>query len=240
MGHSYYMVVMRFLDTIPSDAVIADIEFKVKRRADSAVGDYSVRLVKEGAIVGRELRSVMGWNEGADRTDIYRTGPDLGGVEWTADDINSMFSGVGIAAVAPDASAPRAYINYVARKVYYVPKYTIPRDIGGRSYIRRSFIVRYNGDDCLAIATGLLDNRLSVEEAALSLKIMNGGFDSWNEGSPIEYQGDPDVREVTINHPDVTIPAMSGLIRQISQEFPEYEYLGVLADDMDNGGAEYI
>jgi hypothetical protein len=115
----------KFGVSIPDDATITGIQFKVRRNADTMLAvDEAVRILKNGAPVGVDHRQTGRWPATLDYA-TYGDAYDTWGVSWTPADIRSTDFGISIAPRYTDmAGNDRAHIDSARVTVFY----TVPCD----------------------------------------------------------------------------------------------------------------
>lgn len=127
---SRYLEATNFGFSIPPGAVINGIQVNVERAASGAgtINDNSVRLIKNGSIVGSDYSSSTDWGT-TDQNVVYGVGTtDKWGTTWTAADINNSAFGLAFSAhhhgsVHIDRTAR---VDSITMTVYYTPDTTAP------------------------------------------------------------------------------------------------------------------
>jgi hypothetical protein len=105
---------------IPDGASIQGIEVEVHRAGDTSVADYSVKLVREGEIVGGERAKTELWTEELEWI-TYGGSEDLWAEEWTASDVNSEEFGLALAVTyTMETGNARAYVDQVRVTIHYL------------------------------------------------------------------------------------------------------------------------
>lgn len=102
--HSNYMMLEDFDIAIPATVTICGIEVRLERKASglgvlgASVRDHTVRLLKNGSIVGtNKANTSLAWT-GSDVTITYGSSSDLWGQTWTSADINAANFGLAFSA----------------------------------------------------------------------------------------------------------------------------------------------
>lgn len=101
-ANTQYLYVTGFGFNLPSSATICGMQVSVERNASglligSSVTDNSVKIVKNGTIMGTEHASGTAWG-GSDATALYGSNADAWGTTWTYADINNASFGIAISA----------------------------------------------------------------------------------------------------------------------------------------------
>jgi len=116
---SHYLKATGFGFSIPSNATINGILVEVERKAAAGtIGDYSVKLVKGGAISGNNKADTTNNWPTTDTYKSYGGSTDLWGLSWTAADINASNFGMAIACRGYAANSI-SYIDHIRITVYY-------------------------------------------------------------------------------------------------------------------------
>jgi hypothetical protein len=117
---SHYLEVEGFNFFVPSGATIQGIEVDVRRSSTNGVGiqDQSVKLVKNGAIIGTEHATATTWPNTL-ATAVYGGPTDLWGTTWLPSDVNSATFGAAIAAYRNSAAADAPNVDSIQIKVTY-------------------------------------------------------------------------------------------------------------------------
>lgn len=116
--YSEYLHFSGFELDVPEGAEITGIEVVMIRRSDrpQTVFDRTVRLVKNGQVLGKNLASPEGWD--LEWTAAFYGGEQtLWGTDWTSYDV--MKSGFGVVVDVKGKSYSRAEIDEVLVSVYY-------------------------------------------------------------------------------------------------------------------------
>ena len=117
-----YMKATGFGFSIPLTATITGIEVVIEKGASGVlqkVRDESIRIVKEGNIVGNDLAKSDIWSF-SDSKHTHGSSSEKWGTDWTAEDINHPNFGIAISVNLSGISVlPSARIDYVSIKVYY-------------------------------------------------------------------------------------------------------------------------
>jgi hypothetical protein len=104
---------------VPQDAQITGITAEIRRAGDPMISDYSVRLVKDGELLGAERAKPELWT-GELQWLTYGGPDDLWGAEWTPADLNSDAFGVALSvAYTMQSGNARAYVDQVRVTVHY-------------------------------------------------------------------------------------------------------------------------
>ena len=105
---------------VPSGSTINGIQVTIGRYADiSCIRDNSVRLIKNGSVVGDDKAYGTNWPTGGIGTHTYGATNDLWGQTWTAADINAANFGVALSAYNTAWLLPTAYVDYMQITVTY-------------------------------------------------------------------------------------------------------------------------
>jgi hypothetical protein len=113
--------------SIPLAVTICGIEVQIEKDADgigvlgTSVKDQTVRLVKNGSIVGTNKATTFSW-PGAETTGVYGGNGDLWGTTWTSADINDHEFGIAFSAQLNSGLTGAflaANIDYITINVYY-------------------------------------------------------------------------------------------------------------------------
>lgn len=129
-GATEYLQATDFGFNIPSTAIICGVQVDAEKSATgigsilgiglSYVTDYSMRLVRNGTVVGNNKATGTHWT-GAEAYHTYGGNTDIWGVAWTPADINN--SNFGIAFSANIAGLlmliPSVRIDHIRMTVYY-------------------------------------------------------------------------------------------------------------------------
>jgi hypothetical protein len=141
-AYTDYLVTCKFGLSIPSNAIISGIVVEVERSdASSKTSDYSVRIVKNGA-VGTAEYSKVGVYPTSDATQTYGGATDKWGETWTPADINSPTFGIAIAAQRSSTSGTTAgRIDNIRISVSY-NFLTLPVDLISFSGVKKNNVVQ--------------------------------------------------------------------------------------------------
>jgi hypothetical protein len=115
------LVLTHFGVSIPDDATITGIQFKIRRGTlTSNAVDDTVQILQNGAPVGANHGQSGAW-PGALAYGSYGGAYDLWGASWTVADVRSNDFGVSISPRynGPVAGNERAYIDSVRVTVFY-------------------------------------------------------------------------------------------------------------------------
>lgn len=138
-GETEYLQATNFGFSIPSAAIICGITVEAEKSATgigtvvgiglSYVSDYSVRLIRNGTVVGDNKASAAHWT-GSESYHTYGGNSDIWGVAWTPADINA--SNFGIAFSANIAGLvmliPNVRIDHIRITVHYMVA-ILPKEI---------------------------------------------------------------------------------------------------------------
>ena len=117
-----YLVSSDYDFSLPSSAVVCGIEVQIERRATGLlqnVTDNSIRLVKEGSLIGENKAASGSWPS-SDSYRTYGSSSDTWGTAWTPAEINADGFGVAVAAELNGiAVLPSAQIDHILITVYY-------------------------------------------------------------------------------------------------------------------------
>jgi hypothetical protein len=118
--NSVYLNVTGYGFAIPANATITGIKVTaVVRGSTSDLSDFSVLIIKGGAVVGVDHSNNIIWSNSF-ANQVYGSSSDLWGVSWTPADINSANFGVAYSAANTNVSFTRtAYIDWLGITVYY-------------------------------------------------------------------------------------------------------------------------
>jgi hypothetical protein len=115
------LVLTGFHASLPDDATVVGLAFKIDRNADDAFAtDDSVRILKDGSPVGIDHRQTGAWPRQLTNVTYGGMG-DTWGVDWSLNDVRS--DGFGIS-VAPKYTAlsdgnDRAHVDVAAVTIFY-------------------------------------------------------------------------------------------------------------------------
>jgi hypothetical protein len=111
--------------SVPAGATIDGVEIQINGYSSSAtrrIKDYTIFFVKAGSNVGNDLSDDVTWPADMDYLKTYGGPTELGGVSWTAEDVNAAGFGASLqftsAGETGDLSA-EARMDAVWIKVYY-------------------------------------------------------------------------------------------------------------------------
>ena len=132
-ANSNYLVAQGFGFNIPTAATICGISVSIERSAGGlslggGIEDASVRIVKNGSIMGTNHASGTAWS-GSDAVANYGNSTDIWGTTWTPADINAGNFGVAIAAALEAGFASvtlSARIDHITVTVYYMNPSLLP------------------------------------------------------------------------------------------------------------------
>jgi len=118
---SYYLKATDFKFSIPPGAEIKGIKVEIEEQeSPGIIKDYSVKLLKNGSIVGDDkAKTTQEWPL-VDNYISYGGQSDTWGVNWAPDEINDENFGVVISAKAFSDNA-NARIDHIRIMVYYIP-----------------------------------------------------------------------------------------------------------------------
>jgi len=119
---SHYLKATGFNFAIPAGSTINGIEASVERKASTAnrINDNSVRLLKNGTLVGSNKAQTATWGT-ADFADAYGSATDLWGTTWSDTDINNTNFGLAFSAKRSSSSSGSyiASVDFISLTVYY-------------------------------------------------------------------------------------------------------------------------
>lgn len=99
--YTNYLIVTNFGLSVPTSESISGVEFTIQKSKSGGtfayLGDYSVRLMKSGVMVGNDNASAFPWF-GFDIDQAYGSSTDLWGTTISPADVNKAGFGVAIAA----------------------------------------------------------------------------------------------------------------------------------------------
>lgn len=122
-----YLLETGFGFTVPSTASICGIQVEIEKRQQgvlvgSSVKDNSVKIIKNGVIIGSEHASGVNW-PGADAYVTYGSSNDAWGTTWTPADINSANFGIAYASAGLNAGIASLFlsaeIDHIRVTVFY-------------------------------------------------------------------------------------------------------------------------
>lgn len=116
-----YLVVTNFNFSIPAGVVIEGITVNVNRNSSNPSGtkDYSVKIIKNGALTGNDLSVSSSWAS-SPSSQVYGGASNLWGTTWDSDAINSADFGIAVSfKKSGGASAITTYIDDISIKVTY-------------------------------------------------------------------------------------------------------------------------
>lgn len=120
--NSNYLIATGFGFAIPSGAAICGIKAEIQRRETglyAVVTDNSVKIVKNGVILGTEKKLAVEWPTSRAYA-IYGSSTDLWGTTWTSSDLNANNFGVAISAnLSGENVMPNANIDHIRITIYY-------------------------------------------------------------------------------------------------------------------------
>jgi hypothetical protein len=118
---SYYLKATDFKFSIPPGAEIKGIKVEIEEQeSPGVIKDYSVKLVKDGSIVGDDkAKTIQEWPL-VDNYISYGGQSNTWGVNWAPEEINGSGFGVVISAKSFSNNA-NARIDHVRITVYYIP-----------------------------------------------------------------------------------------------------------------------
>jgi hypothetical protein len=116
------LVADNFQFEIPAGATVKGIMMSINRAADMEddVGDYEVKLMRDGAtVVGLDRSDTKAWTV-AFKYANYGGATDGWGTTWTPADVNAPGFGVGLTPLyLLTAGNGRAYVDFIRATVYY-------------------------------------------------------------------------------------------------------------------------
>jgi hypothetical protein len=130
-GETEYLQATNFGFSIPSAAIICGIVVEVEKSATgigtvlgvglSYVSDYSVRLLRNGAVAGNNKASAAHWTS-SESYHTYGGNADIWGVAWTPADINASDFGIAFSANISGLAMliPNVRIDHIRITVYYM------------------------------------------------------------------------------------------------------------------------
>ena len=138
-GETEYLQATNFGFSIPSAAIICGIVVEAEKSATgigtvlgiglSYVSDYSVRLIRNGTVVGNNKASATHWT-GSESYHTYGGNSDICGVAWTPADINASNFGIAFSANIAGLAMliPNVRIDHIRITVHYLLA-VLPREI---------------------------------------------------------------------------------------------------------------
>lgn len=139
---SQYLIATNFGLTLDPNVDVEGIELRVVRSPRfggdaNGIFDNSIRLVKNGVIVGDDnANTSTRWPNG-NSTAVYGSPTDLWGESWDFADLNSSDFGIAISVTQPAGDiTQRARIDYIEFTIYYNtrPEVTLTSPNGGQLY----------------------------------------------------------------------------------------------------------
>lgn len=138
-GETEYLQATNFGFSIPSSAIICGIVAEAEKSATgigtvlgvglSYVSDYSVRLIRNGTVVGNNKASAAHWTS-SESYHTYGGNSDIWGVAWTPADINASNFGIAFSANISGLAMliPNVRIDHIRITVYYMVA-ILPKEI---------------------------------------------------------------------------------------------------------------
>lgn len=138
-GETEYLQATNFGFSIPTTAIICGIVVEAEKSATgigtvlgiglSYVSDYSVRLIRNGTVVGNNKASATHWT-GSESYHTYGGNSDIWGVAWTPADINASNFGIGFSANISGLAMliPNVRVDHIRITVHYLVA-ILPREI---------------------------------------------------------------------------------------------------------------
>lgn len=111
--------------TLPAGALVNGIVVEIERSVQDSPGnapvsDFSVRIVKNGSIVGTDHKKPGNWTT-TDTVVTYGSSTDLWGVFWQAADVKSSTFGAAISAqMGNPVSSNTVQVDHMRITVYYI------------------------------------------------------------------------------------------------------------------------
>ncbi len=121
---SRYLRATNFGFSIPTNATITGIEARIEKSeannsTSTYIRDYSVRLVKNGTLVGdNKALTSTNWST-SDTTVSYGGSNNLWGTTWSVGDINDSDFGLALSVGRSGSSNETARVDYMSLVVYY-------------------------------------------------------------------------------------------------------------------------
>jgi hypothetical protein len=115
------LIATDFQFEIPSGATIQGIVMSINRSADdaTAIADYQVKLVREGATVGLDRAGTKAWPSAFEYAD-YGGPADAWGGTWKPADVNAAGFGVALTPMYLSTGGnARGYVDFIRGTVYY-------------------------------------------------------------------------------------------------------------------------
>jgi hypothetical protein len=177
---SDYLMANGFGFTIPSKASIKGIVvyFYRKGTAEGLQSDYSLNIVRDWLIVGRDHASSAPWPTNWTLAS-YGNSTDPWGVSWTPSQINSNGFGVAISTQNSLSGGNDCYIDYVKMSVYYS---------GGSTSTVQSSNVPFLGIGVML--TSLLIAIALVKRRSVPARTEEPEEESWQASPAIEREQD--------------------------------------------------
>lgn len=137
-GETEYLQATNFGFSIPPTAIICGIVVEAEKSATgigtvlgfglSYVTDHSVRLIRNGTVVGNDKASATHWT-GSESYHTYGGSTDIWGVAWTPADINAPDFGIAFSANIAGLLMliPNVRIDHIRVTVYYMET-VLPRE----------------------------------------------------------------------------------------------------------------
>ncbi len=114
------LVLTNFGVSIPDDATISGIQFRVRHNADAGLAvDHAVRILRNGVPVGADHSQTSAW-PAALTYAAYGDAYDVWGTSWTVEDVRATGFGASVAARYTDVVGnDRAHVDSVRVTVFY-------------------------------------------------------------------------------------------------------------------------
>jgi len=126
---SHQLQATDFQFTVPAGSTIDGITVEIEKRFTGVgVQDRTVKLIKNGAVVGTNKASGSAWG-GADAFVSYGGGTDLWGETWSVADINATNFGVALVAFATTSGTSDGEIDSFRITVTYTAPAVTSRSI---------------------------------------------------------------------------------------------------------------
>ena len=138
-GETDYLQATNFGFSIPAAAIICGIVVEAEKSATgigtvlgiglSYVSDYSVRLIRNGSVVGNNKASAAHWT-GSESYHTYGSSSDIWGTAWTPADINASNFGIAFSANIAGLAMliPNVRIDHIRVTMHYMVA-ILPKEI---------------------------------------------------------------------------------------------------------------
>lgn len=242
-NRTHYLKATGFNFALPNDVTINGIELSVEKHQDctfsgctSIVTDNTVRLIKDGIVVGSNLASGVPWVN-VDTTATYGSLANLWGTTWTVADINNANFGAAISATRSPGGSRTVSVDQITMKVYYTdttaPVIAAHENITAEATSAGGAVVSYSAP----VATDNIDapapaNCLPVSGAIFPLGLTtvtcNKTDAAGNAALPITFN-------VTVNDTTAPVITLNGDADMVIEKGSVYTDAGATAMDAVDG-----